>query len=151
MTTETAELDTRVRVAIYEEAVADGSLPTVDGLSVRVGASPAETRGALERLAEAHIVALQRDTRELLMAMPYSAIPTAFEVRADGTSAWGNCVWDGLGIAALTGKDAVVRTGCGCCGTAMDLRVTDGRLEADTGVIHFAVPVRHWWDDVFFT
>ena len=47
--------------------------------------------------------------------------------------------------------DAHVRTSCGCCGAAMVLAVAGGALRGGEGVVHFAIPARHWWDDIVFT
>jgi len=33
----------------------------------------------------------------------------------------------------------------------MTLEVRDGRLGGAAGVIHFAVPAHHWWDNIGFT
>jgi hypothetical protein len=33
----------------------------------------------------------------------------------------------------------------------MSLEVSHGRLTGDEGVVHFAVPAHHWWDNIGFT
>jgi hypothetical protein len=33
----------------------------------------------------------------------------------------------------------------------MEFRVEGGELRSGAGVSHFAVPARHWWDDIGYT
>ncbi len=106
---------------------------------------------ALQRLAGAHALVLQPASGEVLMANPFSAVPTAFVVSSAGRSWWGNCIWDGLGILAMLGADGSVATACPDCGEALTLSVRNGRVEGDPCLAHFAVPARSWWDDVVFT
>ena len=84
-------------------------------------------------------------------ANPFCAVPSGFRVQADGTSYWGICIWDALGIPAALGKDAVIDAPCGDCGEPMRLTVRGGRLVESEGVLHFAVPARRWWDNIGFT
>lgn len=47
--------------------------------------------------------------------------------------------------------DADITTHCPDCGSRFVLRVEAGSLVQTDGVIHFAVPAKHWWDDVEYT
>ncbi len=105
---------------------------------------------AFQRLAEGKALVLQRESGEVLMAEPFSAVPTAFEVEIEDGTWWGNCIWDALGIPAMLGRDARVRTSCGDCGESMELLIRDGKLLPADGVIHYLMPVRRWWEDVVF-
>jgi hypothetical protein len=107
-------------------------------------------RESLERLAAGRVLVLQRDSREVLMASPFSAVPTPFAVHANGRLYYGNCVWDALGVPVMLGVDARVEASCGCCGEAMALRVTGGELEPVEGTVHFAVPAHRWWQDIVY-
>jgi Alkylmercury lyase len=84
------------------------------------------------------------------MANPFSAVPTPFVVELRQYSCFGNCIWDSLGIAAMTGRDARIKTACGDCGTAMEVTVANGALQHTEGLVHFAIPARHWWDDIVY-
>jgi hypothetical protein len=101
-------------------------------------------------LAEGRVFALDADG-EILMAPPFSAVPTGFLVESGGRSWWGNCIWDALGILVMLGRDGRVVASCGDCGTGMTLEVAGGALQHAEGVAHFAVPARRWWDDIVFT
>jgi hypothetical protein len=144
-------MDDAVRRVTYDVAMSTGTIPTVIELARILGMSNDEVRASLKRLAEARVLVLQRDSGEILMAPPFSAVPTPFVVRGSELLAWGNCIWDALGILAMVRSDGVVETSCGCCGEAMLLQVEHGTLRNRDGVVHFAVPARHWWNDIVFT
>jgi hypothetical protein len=145
------KLDLRVRRYVYDTALTTGRLPSSETTGKNLGLGLDEVRDSFERLAAGRVLVLQPDGTEILMAHPFSAVPTPFLVTAGSERFFANCIWDGLGILAMLGADGRVATACGCCGSAMELRVTDGSLEPADGVIHFAIAARHWWDDIVFT
>lgn len=109
-----------------------------------------KVRAVLERLAQTHAFVLQ-ETGELWRAAPFSAVPTAFPVRAGKRAWYGNCIWDALGIPAMLHQNARIDASCGCCNFQMVLHVKEDRLLGPKGTIHFAVPARHWYQDIVFT
>ena len=143
--------DSRVRVELYQEFVATGRALSAAALADRLQSPVEEVRAALERLAAGKAIVLQAESREILMAPPFSAVPTAFAVRIDARSCFAPCVWDGLGAMALLGEAARLETSCGCCGEAMALVLRDGKLAGARGTIHFAIPARQWWNSIVFT
>ncbi|MGH9348747.1 MAG: organomercurial lyase [Vicinamibacterales bacterium] len=144
------DFDVVVRTGIYNRFVETGRAPEVRQLADALHASERDVRGALKRLADGHIIALQ-PTGEILMADPFWAIPTAFHVEGGTRSWWAGCIWEALGIPILIGADADIYTSCPDCGEAMLLQARNGALLPSQGTIHFTVPARHWWDDVVFT
>lgn len=144
-------LDREVRRCVYDVAIARGAPPSSQQVAADLGVSLEQVRAAFERLAAAHVLVLERDTREILMAMPFSAVPTPFSTRVGKTTYHGNCAWDALGIAAMLKRDARIDTTCGCCSFPMSVRVAGGSLEPAAGVVHFEVPARRFWDNIVFT
>ena len=142
--------DADVRRAIYERTLNSGVVPSAATIAADVGAATEEVHGAVRRLAEAHVVVLQSNG-EILMAAPFSAVPTPFVVTAGAIRAFGNCIWDAFGIVAMLQRDGIVETACGCCGLAMTVRIDGGSLHDIDGVVHYAVSARHWWDNIVFT
>ncbi len=142
--------DIEVRAHVFDVTLQLGDPPSVAEVAAGLRADVAEVRAALERLAAGRVLVLERGTGEILMANPFSAVPTPFLVETDDLQSFGNCIWDALGIAAMRGRDARIVTSCGCCGNEMELRVTDGEVQGD-GIIHFAIPARRWWEDIVFT
>ena len=143
-------LDGEVRRFVYQATIASGTVPLSAAVADALGAGADQVRASFERLAEAHVLVLQRDTREILMAMPFSAVPTPFVATVGATKYFANCAWDALGIPAMLGRDARIVTTCGCCTNAMTLDVAAGGLRGE-GVVHFAVPARRFWDNIVFT
>jgi len=146
-----SEQDTLVRQHVYAVTMAVGSPPTIAELCLATALPDAEVRASLERLAASHVLVLQPHSGEILMAAPYSAVPTAFVVEAPGYRAFANCVWDALGICTMLNETAVIRTACGCCGEGMSLTVGANSPPDGEGIVHFAIPALRWWEDIVFT
>jgi len=142
----------RVRIAVLERTIASGQVPTAGEIAAELDMPVSMVQEAYAKLGEAHVfVCDPGDPSRLLMANPFSAVPTAFKVSARGGSYYGNCVWDSLGIVSLLGGEGTVATSCPDCSEPLRLSVSDGKLVESEGVVHFGVPARHWWDDIVFT
>ena len=145
------ELDSRVRLSVYHHFVRSGLAPTTRTVGDELGASPAAIADSFERLAAAHVLVLDPVTRNVWMAMPFSAVPTAFRVRSATGEWWANCAWDALGISAMLKSPVEIISSCSDCGDPPPIRTTGRALSTGTGVAHFAVPAASWWDDIGFT
>jgi len=138
-----------VRADVYEWVTSTGRVPLVADLSRELGVSADVVRTLLQQLAQAHMLVLQPGSAEILMAMPFSAVPTTFEVETARYRTFGNCVWDAFGIGSMLGQAVRIRTSCPCCGVS--LVIDTDRLPDDGSIAHFALPAARWWDDVAFT
>ena len=139
-----------LRRLAYDGAIRRCTIPTKGDLVAATGASPEAVERALQALADAHMLVLQRDSGEVLMANPFSAVPTAFVVSAGSCTWFGNCIWDSMGIAAMVGAEVSLDASCGCCGTAMRLAIAND-CQDDERIAHFAVPAAHWWDNIVYS
>jgi Alkylmercury lyase len=149
------DFDNRVRVRLYELFVERGRCPSKAELATDLGCRTEEVGEAFDQLAQAHMLVLQPESGEVLMANPLSAVPTPFFVEIAGNTGarnlYGNCIWDALGIFAMLASDGRILTSCGCCGEAMTVAVQGGEVRSQpSGVVHFALPARQWWDDIVF-
>lgn len=142
--------DAEVRRYIYDQMMKTGIAPTAAETAIALSVPLAEVRASFQRLAAAHMLVLQKDTLEVLMANPFSAVPTPFLVQVGAQSYFGNCIWDAMGIPAMLNQDAIIRASCGDCGTALPLRIANESIEPAEGIVHFAIPAVHWWDDIVF-
>ncbi|HET9024347.1 MAG TPA: organomercurial lyase [Burkholderiaceae bacterium] len=102
-------------------------------------------------LHEAHALVLDPATDEILMAHPFSAVPTPYRVHADGRSWYANCAWDAFGICAALHVDGTIETSCPDCGEPLTIEVRDKQPSDESLLFHCLVPARHWWDDIVFT
>ncbi|MBZ5598275.1 MAG: alkylmercury lyase family protein [Acidobacteriia bacterium] len=142
--------DSKLRLYIYRHFLRKGRAPSVAEMAKGLGSRRRQAKAALQRLSQSHAFVLQ-ENGELWRAAPFSAVPTAFPVQVGERSWYSNCIWDALGIPAMLHKDARIQASCGCCNFEMGLRVKDGQLLDHRGIIHFAVPARHWYKDIVFT
>lgn len=142
--------DVVLRCAVYDIALESGRVPSTRDCARALGRSDTAIAASLERLHAAHQLVLAPNG-EILMAMPFSAVPTPFVVRSGALEAYGNCGWDALGIAAMLGRDATLSTSCADCGDALEIRVRDADVQGTGALLHFALPVRRWWESVVFT
>jgi hypothetical protein len=144
-------LDEAVRLELYRFFVDQGRAPVPAEIAVALQTDQASVEGSIRRLADARILVLAPGTPYIWMANPFSAIPTPFIAEAKGRTWFGNCIWDALGIVAMVGATGTVRTWCPDCTQRLALEIADHRLAGGEGVIHFAVPAAHWWDDIGFS
>jgi hypothetical protein len=145
------DADTRVRLQVYESFLADGHPPTLEETAVSLGMAEADVADSFDRLEAGHVLVFAPGSRNIWMANPLSAVPTAFRVETPRGDYWGTCIWDAFGIVAMLGETGSVTTHCPDCGESMELVVEDGRLLPHDGVAHFAVPARRWWDNIAYT
>jgi hypothetical protein len=143
-------LDLDVRHLIYNTAMRNGAPPRASEVAMTLGISVDDVLASFRRLAEGRVVVLQHDGGEILMANPFSAVPTPFVVEAGDLFTYGNCIWDALGIPAMLGRDAKITASCADCGTAAEIFVEDGQVRGE-GLVHFAIPAAKWWNDIVFT
>ena len=140
-----------VRVYVFREAAATARVPQPPDISRALGLTEADVRAALRVLAAAKVLILAPNDGNIWAANPFCAVPSGFRVTTASKQYWGICIWDALGIAAALGTDAKISAPCGDCGSMMTLEVRDGQLCTNEGIVHFAVPAHHWWDNIGFT
>lgn len=140
-----------VRIHVFREAAATAQVPQAPDISHALGRPEADIRAALRQLAAAKVLILAPNDGNIWAANPFCAVPSGFRVAAAGKQYWGICIWDALGIAAAIDSDAVISAPCGDCGAGMTLELRDGRLTRTEGLVHFAIPAHHWWDNIGFT
>ena len=142
-------MDDNVRKVIYDVTMREGAPPSAARVAETIGEPTAKVLESFLRLAENRMLVLQ-PRGEILMAGPFSAVPTPFKVTTDAFSAYANCIWDSLGIPAMVKSDAVIDTNCADCGERATLRVRDGAFSG-SGFMHFVVPARLWWTHIVYT
>jgi Alkylmercury lyase len=111
-------IDARLRREIYDISVARGTPPSIAQLSLTTATSSDNVRTGLARLAAGRILVVQPESGEILMAPPFSAVPTPFLVETSRHASYANCAWDAFGVPVTLGEPALVRTAvvkpCSC-------------------------------------
>jgi|SRR5262245_301796 len=140
-----------VRLHVYDRLIDTTAAPTTAETARALGVAEPDVEAAFRALADARMLVLRPGTTTVWMAMPFSNVQTPFTVVSGGRSYYANCAWDAFGVAAVLGADARVFTTCADCGGAIERKIANGALTDVRGVVHFALPVRRWWEDVGFT
>jgi hypothetical protein len=146
----TSLTDVELRQLIYSRIINKGDIPTSEQIAHSAHIPQQEVLDGFARLADARVLALQKNG-EILMAMPFSAVPTPFVIDARGRTRYANCAWDALGVPAMLRSDGKIESACGCCGTAIHIAIRRGKVDYEEAILHFAVPVKQWWDNVVYT
>lgn len=145
----------RVRLSIFEHFLADARAPVVEELMTEFSASRETITGILDELVAARHIALVPGSARILMAFPFSAITTAFRVRARGREYFANCAWDAVAFHAMLGGDEVqVESFCHHCATPIRIELTDGRatlVDPEETVIYLALRPTQWWENIVTT
>jgi hypothetical protein len=143
------EQDWTIRTRIYGHFVETGKPPSYEDIAAEIGIGSEEARRAFHRLHEAHTLFLEPGDDVVRMANPFSAVPTPFRVEAGGCSYYANCAWDSLAIPAVLRRDAVIHAHLEVTSDTVEIQVVDGEPRpAEDYIVHFAVPFRHWYDDL---
>jgi Alkylmercury lyase len=140
-----------IRNLTYAMFVQLGRAPTVDELAAAANLSRSDVDTVWAELHDAHALVLNPDTSEIRMASPFSAVPTAYRVRAAERWWYGNCAWDALGICAALHIDGNVEASCPDCGETIALELRGQRIDDERLLFHCLVPAQRWWDDIVFT
>ena len=143
--------DVALRNVTYGLFVELGRAPTLDDVAPSLGLTPDDVWAGWQRLHDAHALVLQSHTRELRMANPFSAVPTAYRVFADDRWWYANCAWDAFGICAALHTEGRIEASCADCGDPITVHVRDTHPDNDSLLFHCVVPAVRWWDDIVFT
>ncbi|MGY1693924.1 organomercurial lyase [Geodermatophilus sp. SYSU D00814] len=144
-----ADLD--LRNDTYRAFVALGRAPSADEVAAARATTATEVLEGWRRLHEEHAIVLDAGGTRIRMANPFSAVPTAYRVRAGGRWWYANCAWDAFGICAALHTDGRIETSCPDCGDPLTIAVEDERPDDPSLLFHCLVPARRWWDDIVFT
>ena len=127
-----------------------GRAPRADEVADVEHITPAEVEEGWRLLHGAHALVLHA-SGHIRMANPFSAVPTAYRVRASGRWWFANCAWDALGICAAFHVDGEIESSCPDCGEAIRVEVREQQPSDPSLLFHCLVPAVAWWDDIVFT
>jgi Alkylmercury lyase len=145
------ERDLVLRTLTYSMFVELGRAPTAAEVAEAAGVEIDECVSGWRRLHDQHALVLSSATTEIRMANPFSAVPTAFRVQADGRWWYANCAWDAFGVCAALHTDGRIETSCPDCGEPISVEVHEQRPDDESLLFHSLVPASRWWDDIVFT
>jgi hypothetical protein len=144
-------LDLEIRHFVYRYFVDEMRPPTVGETAVSFHLPLADAQASYQRLHDGHFFFLAPGTTDILMANPFSAVPTNYRAHAGSKSYWANCAWDMLGIPAALHQDARMEAVYEDTRERVELVVENGEVTPVEGIVHFPLPVRRWYDDLILT
>ena len=143
--------DLHLRNLTYALFVANGRAPSAEEVARDAGMDTDDVHAGWRRLHDQHALVLSPETAEIRMANPFSAVPSAYRVRAGGRWWYANCAWDAFGVCAALQVDGVIETSCPDCAEPITVDVCDQAPGDRSLLFHCLVPAAHWWDDIVFT
>ena len=146
-----SDFDARVRQTIYRHVVETTRAPEVGEVSAALGGDRSAIREAYVRLFARRVLVLDPDGETIVMAPPFSGIPTQHRVRVGDKEYFANCSWDALGVAAALHAEAVVHSRCEQSGEPLIIPIARTGPGPVPCVAHFAVPAARWWADIVYT
>lgn len=151
MSDSSEELIWAARSFVYAYVVATAQPPAIEQTAQHLAISSDAAATLYRALDARHALLLEPGSARIRMANPFSAVPTQFEVRANGRTYWANCAWDAFGIPAALRIDADLTTHCAFAGTPLHIQVRGEMFFGDSGLVHFPLPCHRWYDDLVFT
>ena len=145
------ERDLELRARTYSMFVELGRAPTAAEVAEAEGVPSAEVLSGWHSLHDQHALVLNSARTEIRMANPFSAVPTAYRVRAAGRWWYANCAWDAFGVCAALHTDGRIETSCPDCGEPVNVELREQRPDDESLLFHCLVPASRWWDDIVFT
>jgi len=143
--------ETGIKLAIYHHFAETGRAPTPEGVAGRVGSDVGSVLVAYRSLQKQRVLVLAEDGASIIMAPPFSGVPTQHVVESGGVEYFANCAWDALGVPAALQREGTVKSRCEQTLEPLVLEVSQDGTAPTDWVFHCLVPAAHWWDDVVFT
>lgn len=155
MATPSPDLAPKVRKFVFDHFLETAAPPVLEQVMVRFGLPRAAASEVLRTLESGRHIKLIPGTARILMAFPFSAVTTPFEVtRRDGRTYYANCSWDAVAFHGMLGEPIGIDAFCHDCGQPMALEVADGRLarsNVEEPLVYLSLPAAQWWDDIVTT
>jgi hypothetical protein len=140
-----------IRAFIYQHFAETTRAPSVDETATQFDLTHEQAASAFEELHQHHAIFLKPGTHNILMANPFSGIPTEFKVHANNKTYFANCAWDSLGIPAALHLDAEIEATCSQTEEPIQLKIKDGKISNSDALVHFLVPFKDWYNNLIFT
>lgn len=140
-----------IRAFVYRQIGETTRPPLLEETAARFDLTHEQAAAAYEELHERHAFFLKPGTHAILMANPFSAVKTPFNVHSNDKTYFANCAWDSLGIPAALHANAEIEARCAQSNDVIRLRVRDGQIGGSDALVHFLIPFREWYGDLAFT
>lgn len=142
--------DEAVRGALTRAIARLGHAPSNDDLARELGVSLEALEASLRRLHDAHALLLHPHVCRAWVVHPFALSAGSCWVDTGAVGYWANCLYCAFGIAAATGRDAVISTRIGGERDPVRYTIAGGAPEPADHLFHLSTPPARWWDNVIF-
>jgi hypothetical protein len=143
-----------LRKYIFDSFVDTGRAPLLEEIMQRFQVSRKVGAALLEALESGHHILLVPGTHRILMANPFSNLPTPFRVTAGTRVYYANCAWDAIALHLVLERDVQVASFCHHCGAPIEFGLSDGKRVSEDGrnlLVFLGTPVSKWYDNLVVT
>ncbi len=129
--------------------------PVLEEVMQKFKLSREEAHNSLQKLDTAHHLKLLSGTQRILMAWPFSAVPTPFRVTlGDGRRYFANCAWDAVAFHVMLKEDVSIDSYCHHCAEHLQIQLRGNQIDAmhpEGALVYLALPASMWWEDIVNT
>jgi carboxypeptidase C (cathepsin A) len=109
----------------------------------------------LNELEELHHIKLIPGVPRILMAWPFSNIPTQYKVKSeDGKEYFANCAWDAIAFHIVLKQSIEITSFCYHCNHLINLTITKDSIitkNPESFIVNFSKPISQWMNNVIDT
>src|SRR5713101_5460365 len=149
---ETAKL---VRKFVFDHFLEHSQPPVLEEVMQKFKLNREEAYNVLQHLDSAHHLKLLGGTQRILMAWPFSAIPTPFHVTlGSGRRYFANCAWDAVAFHVMLKEDVSIDSYCHHCAEHLQIQLRGDQVDSmhpEGVIVYLALPAAKWWDDIVNT
>ena len=143
-----------VRKYIFDHFFEYTTSPPLEEVMQRFKLTRKEAYESFRELEEDHQIVLVPGTQRILMANPFSAIPTPFRVYVGSRRFYANCAWDSVALHVMLEQEARVESFCHHCAEPVELSLSRGEVKSSktlSPLIFLSTPVSKWYDNLINT
>jgi Alkylmercury lyase len=143
-----------LRKYIFDRFVETARAPLVEEIMQQFHASRDEVVAELEALESAHHILLLPGTQRILMANPFSNLPTPYRVSAGSKHYFANCAWDAIAFHVMLDRPVRISSYCHHCGLPIELDLDRGKVRSESAgdpLVFLGTPVSKWYDNLVVT
>ncbi len=150
-----SDLDKEVRKYIYDHFNSLTIPPTLEKIMSKFKKDRKEILNALRSLHNDHLIVLNEKINKIMIAHPFSGIPTSFTVKSSRENNYfATCAWDAIALHFTLEEDVEIESYCHDCNEEIRLILSNNQFVSkipEKTIIHFQEPANIWWDDIINT
>jgi hypothetical protein len=144
-----------VRYYIYRYFIENSKAPVLEDIMIIFNRTKSEIIKILNELEELHHLKLVPGVSRILMAWPFSNIPTQYIISTEsGKNYYANCAWDSIAFHIILNQSIKITAFCYHCDHSINISVSNNKIIKEnptTTIINFSKPIAQWMDNVIDT